>query len=889
MTHVSSAGSGANDPTPGRSAHERHADSVSRVLGPGRSEVTRRGFLTGSAATLGLFVVACRDDLLTPPRTIARPRMDVSPGTAYAENFSTATSQTNLDQWPTAAAPDWAYTYIGSGVRGIRVEPTPMAPSARAVYGYIGSTEQEALDIARLIRPNMPTGDQRFSATVWSGAPSAGAIAYTSIGVRWATSGSVDGYSALYRGWDGKLVLKRWDGGTQVDLASVATGLGAGVHTLVVEAVGTGSSVTLRVLLDGTLQITYTDTSPNRKLSGVPALLGYQTQYAGEHTPYWGDLVYQSVSAPPASVTAARYTLPYAYDVLGNVTGSLGVDASTGAITGAVFDASYPAALPTTATVVGSTSSTPEQNATALRNAVVALGSNAGRVRLAAGASFAPITFPARPRSAGVISIEHQAVQDGTFAYAAGVAVPRTADTTTWPKFEGRVDAGNPGVDSFVFANGASRYRFVGIEWRYDPRYLSQVGAIGSGGATTYGFLQYVGETSNATAYPFHVVIDRCVAHGEAGLECQRAFRVHGKLVAVLETSVFHIGHSGNDGQSFLATSGSGPYYFRGCVFSGRERGECVMFGGGNVGAATEVPGDIQIVGCTFEDASQASGEGFENKNLLEFKVANRAAVDACTFGPFRSNWPYSQLYAVVVKLASQYGTDAGFIVCENVTIRRCRFIGVSSPLVINGTDGGADKANAVNRVEFVNNFVGPFHGNTPVTPSRQLGAPALSHIQINGGSNAAAGTTQQARLRQVSIRSNTLYGPASGDGYPMYFGCETITSVPIDGWEIADNVIVLPPGFACPQTYLGGSGFAASKANAVFAAATVINGTIWTNNAIVNSTRTDALITGDVAYASASAAGIDPLTGAMTSTSPLLTGGRNGVRQGCAPAVLTG
>lgn len=273
------------------------------MLGSDRSEITRRNFLTGSAATLGLLAVACRNDALEPHSAGGRPRLDVAPGTTYAETFSSATGQVNLDQWPTAAAPDWSYTYAGSGFHGIRVEPPSGAPSGRAVLGYRQDTEPEGLNIARLSRPNLPTGDQRFSATIWSGAPGAGTIAYTSIGVRWATSGTVNGYSALFRGWDGTVVLKRWDGGAQVDLTSAGTGLGPGSRAVTIEAVGTGASVALRVFVDGTLYLTYADSSPNRKTAGVPALLGFQNQYAGEHEPSWTNLLVQDPArADPVAV-----------------------------------------------------------------------------------------------------------------------------------------------------------------------------------------------------------------------------------------------------------------------------------------------------------------------------------------------------------------------------------------------------------------------------------------------------------------------------------------------------------------------------------------------------------------------------------------------------------
>jgi hypothetical protein len=181
----------------------------------------------------------------------------------------TVASDINIDAYP-SGAPDYAYT-LGSGSN-----LTVNAANDRVQNG-VGST----LLAARCIKSGMPTGDQECRASL--NHPQAAGDDGGFLCVRMATNGSSHFYMTANNA--PSVVLYRCDGGTGlVDLillVSRSAGIAGTDYAMRLRAVGTGSAVHLWALPEGqgtpASPVTYTDTSVDRKTSGVPGFGIYGT------------------------------------------------------------------------------------------------------------------------------------------------------------------------------------------------------------------------------------------------------------------------------------------------------------------------------------------------------------------------------------------------------------------------------------------------------------------------------------------------------------------------------------------------------------------------------------------------------------------------------------
>ncbi len=753
------------------------------------ANVSRRGFVTGAAATLGLFAVGCRDDALAPTRPGRRPlRADLPPDVAYAEDFASASYQVGLQRWPSPEAPDWAATYDRNGQYQsgfIRVVPGFVAGSPRAAYGHYVDNEADGLVILRLIRPNLPIGDQRFSATVWSGAPGTGTVAYTSIGVRWATNGAVDGYSALFQGWDGTLVLKRWDGGTQVDLATASTGLGPGAHTLAVEAVGTGASVTLKVYVDGALWITHVDTSPSRKTGGGPALLVYASQNAGEFEPSWRNLIYQNLAGPapggdPGPMFAA---LPRVY-----------------------YRPELPAVTQTRTLAADGTWNDLQQ----LVNAAAASGQAHVNVVIPRGVDLtgSELTLPAKTNGTGWVSITC-ADYFSTFTRGRRLRRDQFALLPTL-----RLDRALPLVATVAGPGGAdaNRYALLGL----------RLTAVGNASWEQYGAFMYVrvgshpyvngvlqAQGPSGAWMPDEIVLRHCLfTVPDVGLPAKgvkRAIEYNAKRVDVSD-NVFD--RMGGPWWSDASCFGGVDFAGGGVMVENNDMcgGGINILLGGDYAPSGRVGTDIVIRRNRIRRTQAMKDAGWVVKALVETKTGERWLIEE---NEMDRSWTSGQDGPGIAIKSSTEAQNPVATYCRDVTVRRNRVLNCRQPLVLQvGGEGHGPTAIPVRNVDVYDNV---FEGGTDVESGASASRLCIIGARQDRRDEAiAAGRTEESlRLYGYNLRHNTfaqrggyyVNNVISADqarnpdgtvtGYGSTSSAPNPATLPPDGLLLVDNVFV--------------------------------------------------------------------------------------------------
>ena len=304
-----------------------------------------------------------------------------------------------------------------------------------------------------------------------------------------------------------------------------------------------------------------------------------------------------------------------------------------------------------------------------------------------------------------------------------------------------KIEFSGVGSGPLIFADGASHYRFIGLEITRAP-------------ATGVVYNLVVHQANGASD---HIILDRSWLHGTAQDETQRGVMLSGvQYAAVIDSylSDFHcVAVTGACGDSQAIAGGlgdlpSGPWKIVNNFLEAAA--QSVLLGGGE---ATTTPSDIEIrLNHMFKPLTWMQGQpgfiggidghAFIVKNLLELKNAQRVLIDGNimedTWGGFSEDG-----FAVLFTPKNQAGADGTNLcpICQvtDVTLRNGTISHVGSGLTIASglsDNGGAPYASERYSIhDLIVDDIDPvkFAGNGNLAQiSMGPACPTLSRIVIN-------------------------------------------------------------------------------------------------------------------------------------------------------------
>ena len=244
------------------------------------------------------------------------------------------------------------------------------------------------------------------------------------------------------------------------------------------------------------------------------------------------------------------------------------------------------------------------------------------------------------------------------------------------------------GTPAIRISDKAHNWRFIGLE-------------ISAAGGSTQNALFDAGSATTVTAnIPTQIIVDRCYIHGATKTSIRRGIALNVAYGAVVDSYISDIFSPGYDSQAILVWNGPGPLLYQNNFLSAAS--ENTLFGGADPLISGLVPGDITIVGNWYwKDYANWNGAGYNVKNCMEFKSAQRVFVDG---NVVEYSWADGQTGNLVsIKSVNQTGTcpwcgTADVTFTHNIV--RHGSIGV----MIGNNDGTG--AQPVNRVLIQNNVL---------------------------------------------------------------------------------------------------------------------------------------------------------------------------------------
>ena len=310
-------------------------------------------------------------------------------------------------------------------------------------------------------------------------------------------------------------------------------------------------------------------------------------------------------------------------------------------------------------------------------------------------------------------------------------------------------------------APGAHHYRLSGVEIRpTDSTFL-------------YNLVEIGGAETSPDQFPHHVIIERCVLHGDPKRGTRRGVALNGMHTAVIDSHIADIKEAGNDSQAIAGWNGPGPFKIANNYLEGA--GENVMFGGIDPSIRDLVPADIEVLGNYMTkplawrvgDPAYA-GTAWTVKNIFELKNARRVRVEG---NLFEHSWVQSQIgFAIVFTVRNQDGR-APWSVVEDVTFANNVVRGATSGVNIHGRDNN-HPSQPTRRIVIRNNLFidlgGPRWGGegrlfqiTAGTSSVVIDHNTAIHI---GHIIAAEGPSHRGFVFTDNIVAHNTYGIAGTD-----------------------------------------------------------------------------------------------------------------------------
>jgi hypothetical protein len=190
---------------------------------------------------------------------------------------------------------------------------------------------------------------------------------------------------------------------------------------------------------------------------------------------------------------------------------------------------------------------------------------------------------------------------------------------------------------------------------------------------------------------PHDITVDRCYIHGTPKGNVKRGITFNGASLAVVDSYISDIHVEGQDAQAIAGWNGPGPFKI---VDNELEAaGENVLFGGARPTLVGNIPSDIEIRGNHFFKPlgwmvgnPSYSGNHWEVKNLLEFKIAQRVLI---TGNILENNWVDGQNgFAFLITPRTEYGT-APWVYVQDITFTYNVLRHTASAVNISGLDSG--------------------------------------------------------------------------------------------------------------------------------------------------------------------------------------------------------
>lgn len=254
------------------------------------------------------------------------------------------------------------------------------------------------------------------------------------------------------------------------------------------------------------------------------------------------------------------------------------------------------------------------------------------------------------------------------------------------------------------FANGANKWRFIGINVEIDSAVARRV----SGGNRITHVIDIGVSATTLDQMPRDIVFDRSNLHSHPNCEVGRIVAMHGINIAVIDSRVYEGTALNTEAQAILSYNGPGSYKIVNNYLSGS--GEIVFFGGGSPILKGIIPMDVEIRrNHFFKDLKWvrrdggSPGEGqvrLTLKNMIESKQSARVLMEGNVFENYKTG-DESQYFAVVLK----DGAPIQAHVTKDWTIRYNRFKNCNGGYLIGAGSDLNIPNHSVERISINNNL----------------------------------------------------------------------------------------------------------------------------------------------------------------------------------------
>jgi hypothetical protein len=249
---------------------------------------------------------------------------------------------------------------------------------------------------------------------------------------------------------------------------------------------------------------------------------------------------------------------------------------------------------------------------------------------------------------------------------------------------------------------GAHHYRFIGVEIKpAEQVFLRNVVQLGDN------------SERSAEDLPHHIILDRCLIHGDPKNGSRRGVAMNGRHIALINSYVFDFKEVGVDTQAVGGWSGVGPFKIMNNYLE--AAGENILFGGADPIIPNLVPSDIEIRHNHLakplswkRGEPQYDGSNWQVKILLELKNARRVLIDG---NIIEWNWQTPGYgFAIVFTVRNQDG-GAPWSVIEDVTFTNNIVRHSASGVNILGFDDMHPPSGQAKRILIKNNIFDDING----------------------------------------------------------------------------------------------------------------------------------------------------------------------------------
>ncbi len=222
--------------------------------------------------------------------------------------------------------------------------------------------------------------------------------------------------------------------------------------------------------------------------------------------------------------------------------------------------------------------------------------------------------------------------------------------------------------------NGAHHFRFIGIEFTYDPSVSINYAVIALGTAN---------ETITSDL-PHHIILDRVYVHGHPNKELRRAVALNSGWAAIIDSWLSEAHQDGFDTHAIGSWNGMGPFKIVNNQLEGA--GENILIGGDIPSITNLIASDIEIrCNDLYKPVAwKHSPPNWSIKNSFEIKSARRVLIDQ---NIFENNWLDSQVgYAILFTVRTENG-NAPWIRIQDITFTNNIIKHSGSGVNVSGSD----------------------------------------------------------------------------------------------------------------------------------------------------------------------------------------------------------